>query len=247
MNLTYEAIARRIDHALLLPTMTPAETLAGCLLAARYEVASVCVKPHAVRLAVEALQGSVVQVGTVVGFPHGGQSTANKVAEAREAIQLGATEIDMVVNLGEVLGGGWRTVEDELRQVTQAVKEHQRMIKVIFETCYLTDQQKIYLCEICGTVGVDYVKTSTGFGTGGATRADLVLMKKHSSTQVKLKASGGIRNLQTAIEFVELGAERLGVSRTTEILDELYQQLNLPNRVVSRETSTSTTQPGDTY
>jgi len=247
MNLTYEAIARRIDHALLLPTMTPAETLAGCQMAARYGVASVCVKPHAVRLAVDALQGSVVQVGTVVGFPHGGQSTANKVAEAREAIHLGATEIDMVVNIGEVLGGGWPTVEDELLQVTQVVKEHQRLIKVIFETCYLTDEQKIHLCEICRKVGVDYVKTSTGFGTGGATRMDLVLMKKHSSPQVKLKASGGIRDLQTAIEFVELGAERLGVSRTAEILDELRQRLKLPSRIVSRETLTSTARTSDTY
>ena len=234
--ISYETIAKRIDHALLLPTMSEADLLQGCRIAATFEVASVCVKPQAVRLAARELKTSAVVVGTVVGFPHGGQTVASKVFEAVEAIEAGASEIDMVVNIGEVLGSNWVYLEDEIRRVNQAVHQREALLKVIFETCYLTDEQKIRLCEICSEIEVNYVKTSTGFGTNGATVADLILMKQHSSPTLKIKASGGIRDLRTAIEFVELGAERLGVSRTREILEELEQQLGLPARDVSRGT-----------
>ena len=143
MTLTYDAIARRLDHAPLLPTMTVAEMTAGCEVAARYGVASVCIKPHAVGLAVEALRGSGVAVGTVVGFPHGGQTTANKVAEAIEAIEAGATEIDMVVNIGAVLSGQWDAVEGEIRRLVEATHQRNALLKVIFETCFLPDEAKI--------------------------------------------------------------------------------------------------------
>ena len=236
MILTYESIAKKIDHALLLPTMTDAEMVAGCDIARVYDVASVCIKPYAIPLAIHALHGSDVKVGTVVGFPHGGNSTTIKVAETIDAIDRGAVEIDMVVNIGAVLSGDWSHVESDIGQVSAASHDRGALIKVIFETCYLTDDQKIRLCEICSRVGVDYVKTSTGFGTGGAIAADLVLMKTRSPERVKLKASGGIKSLDKAIEFAELGSERLGLSRTAEILDELCVRLNLPTRNVSRET-----------
>ena len=236
MTLTYDLIAQKIDHALLLPTLTEAEMVAGCELARRYDVASVCIKPYAIPLAVKALAGSDVKVGTVIGFPHGGQSTPIKVAETIEAIDRGAVEIDMVINIGAVLSGNWSLIGDEIDRIAAATHDRGALIKVIFETCYLTDDQKIHLCAICGQAGVDYVKTSTGFGTGGATPSDLVLMKSHVPTTVKLKASGGIKTLDDAIEFVNLGSERLGLSRTTEILDELCVRLDLPTRNVSRET-----------
>ena len=236
MEITYESIAKRIDHALLSPTMTAEEMVQGCQLAALYEVATVCIKPHAVGLAVRTLAGSTVKVGTVVGFPLGGQTIASKVFETAEAIESGASEVDMVVNIGEVRSGNWVHIEAEIRQITEEARKRRATLKVIFETCYLSDEQKIRLCEICSKIQVDYVKTSTGFGTGGATAADLILMRRHTPSNIKLKASGGIKDLETAIEFCELGAERLGLSRTSEILGELEQRLNLPGRNVSRET-----------
>lgn len=239
MNLTYEAIAGRIDHALLSPTMTGREMREGCRMADAYQVASVCIKPFAVALAAEVLANSTVKVGTVVGFPHGGQTRSNKVAEAKQAIEEGAAEIDMVVNIGQILGGDWAYVEDEIREVATEVRRHHGLLKVILETCYLDDPQKIRACEICGRIAVDYVKTSTGFGSAGANPSDLILMRKHSPESVKVKASGGIRNLETAIKFAELGAERLGLSRTAEILDDLRLRLGQPRVDVSRGTISS--------
>lgn len=230
MELTYDAIAGRIDHALLTPTMTTAEMVAGCRLAAAYEVASVCIKPHAVALAARELAGSPVRVGTVIGFPHGGQATRIKVAETIAAVEDGAVEVDMVINIGAARTGEWGLVEDEIGQICRAAHERRALLKVIFETCYLTDAEKAALCQICGRAGVDYVKTSTGFGTGGATRADLILMRRETPAPVKLKASGGIKDLATAIEFAELGSERLGLSRTAEILEELNARLVLAPR-----------------
>ena len=241
MELTYEAIAGRIDHALLLPTMTEEEMTAGCRMAARYEVASVCIKPFAVALAVEALGASSVRVGTVVGFPHGGQAAAVKVAETRAALADGAAEIDMVVNIGRVLGGRWDDVAAEIRAIHEVTRAAGGLLKVIFETCYLDEAQKIRLCEICGAIGVDYVKTSTGFGTGGATEGDIQLMRRVCPPHVKVKASGGIRDLDAAIRLSELGAERLGLSGTATILDALCDRLGLPRRDVSRETRPAST------
>ncbi len=224
-DLTYDAIAKRIDHSLLGPTLGRAELEEGCRLAARYRVASVCIKPYAVSLAARILQGSGVAAGTTIGFPHGGHTTAVKVFEARQAVGDGATELDMVVNIGQVTGGEWDAVASDIAAVTQAAHEGGAIVKAIFENCYLNDEQKMRLCRICGDVGADYVKTSTGYGTGGATLADLRLMRQFAPPHVKLKAAGGIRTLASMIEVTEMGCDRIGASRTAEILDELRSRL----------------------
>jgi deoxyribose-phosphate aldolase len=225
MELTYEAIANRIDHSLLAPTLTEAELDEGCRVAAEYAVASVCIKPFAVARAAELLSGTGVAVGTTIGFPHGGHSTAVKVFESQRALADGATELDMVINIGQAIGGRWDAVRDDIAAVTRAAHAGGAIVKVIFENCYLDDAGKIRLCAICGEVGADYVKTSTGYGTGGATHDDLVLMRTHSPPRVKLKAAGGIRTLDAAIAVVELGCDRFGASKTAEILDALTARL----------------------
>jgi deoxyribose-phosphate aldolase len=227
-ELTYEGIARRIDHSLLGPTLTRAELEQGCRLAAAYQVASVCIKPYAVGLAARILDGTGVNVGTTIGFPHGCNMTAIKVAESRQALADGAIELDMVVNIGQVLGAEWDAVASDIAAVTSVAHEGGGIVKVIFENCYLNSEQKTKLCVICGEVGADYVKTSTGYGTGGATHDDLRLMRAAAPASVKLKAAGGVRDLDSAIEAVKLGCDRLGASRTAEILDELITRLGLP-------------------
>jgi deoxyribose-phosphate aldolase len=224
-QLTYEGIAKRIDHSLLIPTFSLAELEEGCKLAARYQVASVCIKPYAVALAARILKGSGVEVGTTVGFPHGAHTTAVKVFEAERAMADGATELDMVVNIGQAIGGEWDAVSSDIAAVTRASHDGGAVVKVIFENCYLNDEQKIRLCEICGEVGADYVKTSTGFGTGGATVDDLRLMRRASPPHVKLKAAGGVRTLDAMIECAQIGCDRIGSSRTAEVLDELKARL----------------------
>ncbi len=224
-TLTYDAIARRIDHSLLGPMLTPSALEEGCRLAARYRVASVCIKPYAVALAAQILQGSGVAVGTTIGFPHGGHATAVKVFEARQTIADGATELDMVINIGQAIGGEWDALASDIAAVTRAAHESGAIVKVIFENCYLNDEQKVRLCRICGDVGADYVKTSTGYGTSGATPYDLRLMREAAPPHVKLKAAGGIRTLDLAIEAATLGCDRIGASRTAEMLDELNARL----------------------
>lgn len=228
MEMTYETIARRIDHSLLGPTLTTAELADGCRLALAYDVASVCIKPYAVRLAAELLKGSRVAVGTTIGFPHGGHLASTKRFEAERAMDDGATELDMVVNLGQVLGGEWDAVREEIDGICQAAHARGALVKVIFENCYLNNEQKIRLCEICGEVRADFVKTSTGYGTGGSTWDDLVLMRKHSPAHVKLKAAGGIRDVDGAVKAVEHACDRFGASRTAEILDGWTDRLGLP-------------------
>lgn len=223
--LHYEYIAKRIDHSLLLPTMTDAELEEGCRVAARYGVASVCIKPYAVPMAAEILQGTGVFVGTTVGFPHGGHATAIKVFEAERAMGDGASELDMVVNIGRVLTGRWDDVRADIKAVVDVAHERGALVKVIFENCYLTDDQKVRLCHICGEVNADYVKTSTGFGTGGATHPDLILMRRESPPHVKVKAAGGVRDLDGAIAVARLGCDRIGASRTVEILEALKARL----------------------
>jgi len=224
MRLTYESIAKKIDHSLLGPTLTRSELEEGCRLAARYGVASVCIKPHAVALARDLLRDTGVAVGTTVGFPHGAHGTAVKVFEAERAMAEGATELDMVVNIGAILGGDWDLVREDIAAVTRAAKSGAAILKVIFENCYLNDDQKMRLCVLCGELGVDYVKTSTGYGTGGAVHADLILMRKNTPPHVKLKAAGGIRDLDSLLAVVELGCERVGASKTSEILDEFVKR-----------------------
>jgi deoxyribose-phosphate aldolase len=225
--LTYEAIARRIDHSLLGPTLTRSDLEEGCGLAGRYGVASVCIKPFAVSLAARLLRGSEVAVGTTIGFPHGGHSPAVKVFEARQAIVDGARELDMVINIGQAIAGEWDAVGSEIAAVTAVAQKSGAIVKVIFENCYLSDDQKVKLCQICGECNADYVKTSTGYGTGGATHEDLRLMRQSAPSRVKLKAAGGIRTLDAAIEAAKLGCDRIGASRTGEILDELKVRLGI--------------------
>ncbi len=227
LTLTYDLIARRIDHSLLGPTLTDRQLEEGCKLAVQYGVASVCIKPFAVSLAARVLKGTPVAVGTTIGFPHGGHATAVKVFEAHQAMDDGATELDMVINIGQAVGGEWDAVSSDIAAVTQAAHDRGAIVKVIFENCYLAHDQKVRLCQICGEVGADYVKTSTGYGTGGATHEDLILMRKSAPPLVKLKAAAGVRTLDQAIAVVELGCDRFGASRTAEILDELKARLGL--------------------
>lgn len=246
-ELTYDSIAKRIDHSLLLPTMTDHDLAEGCRLAARYKVASVCIKPYAVAMAADLLGGTGVFVGTTVGFPHGGNLTAVKVFEAERAMDLGAVELDMVVNIGDVLTGNWNAIREDIRAVSEAAHARRALVKVIFENCYLDDSQKRRLCEICGEVNADYVKTSTGFGTGGATHADLALMRAASPPHVKLKAAGGVRDLDSAIEVVQLGCDRIGASRTAEILDALTARLEGRAAAFHGKPEQGEGQPGGNY
>lgn len=245
LGLTYDSIARRIDHSLLGPTLTTAELEAGCRLADRYGVASVCIKPYAVKRAAEILNGSKVAVGTTIGFPHGGHTTSVKVFESRQALDDGVTELDMVVNIGQVLSGEWDAVSSDIGAVTRVAHDAGAIVKVIFENCYLDDQHKARLCAICGEVGADYVKTSTGYGSGGSTWDDLRLMRASAPSTVKLKAAGGIRTLDDMIRCVEAGCDRIGASRTAEVLDELRKRLGLEAFHV--EPASSSRGPGSNY
>jgi deoxyribose-phosphate aldolase len=225
VDYTYPDIARMIDHSLLVPTLTVEQLEAGCRLAREYEVASVCILPYALGRAVELLAGSTVQPSTTVGFPHGGQATRIKASEAEQALADGGAELDMVVNISKVLSGDWAYVQEDIRAVLEPTRARGMKIKVIFENCYLDESQKIRLCGICGELGVDWVKTSTGFGTGGATDEDLVLMRKHSPPHVQVKAAGGVRDLDRLLRVRELGCTRSGATRTKDILDELKRRL----------------------
>ncbi|MVM30599.1 deoxyribose-phosphate aldolase [Spirosoma sp. HMF4905] len=228
-------IAKMIDHSLLHPTMTDAELREGCELALKYDVASVCIKPYAVRMAAELLAGSDVLVGTVIGFPHGNSTTSIKVAETEQACQDGAVEIDMVVNIGKVLGEDWEYVTDEIGVVHKICQVHGAILKVIFENDFLpNDAHKIKLCEICTEVGAEFVKTSTGYGFvkgsdgkysyEGATEHDLRLMLDHVGPNVRVKAAGGVRTLDGLLKVKEMGVSRLGASATATIMEDAYRR-----------------------
>lgn len=235
MEESYLSVAKMIDHALLAPSLTEEELERGCRFAVAYDVASVCILPYYLRRAAELLRGSSVAPSTVIGFPHGGQATAVKRYEAEVAVADGGWELDMVVNLSQVVSGGWKYVEADIEAVVRIAHAAGRKVKVIFENCYLQREQKIRLCQICGDLGVDWVKTSTGFGGSGATLEDVALMRQHSPPQVQVKAAGGVRDLATLLEFKEIGATRIGTSRTAEILAEWRSRLGLP--VVGGEVS----------
>ena len=225
---TYADIASMIDYALLAPTLTATDLETGCRLARAYDVASVCIMPFALPRCVQLLAGSTVRASTTIGFPHGANTTSTKVAEARQALADGGEELDMVVAISEVLSSHWDYVRADIRAVTEVTHAAGRKIKVIFENCYLSDAQKIRLCEICGDLGVDWVKTSTGYGTGGATMEDLALMRKHSPASVQVKAAGGIRDLDTLLAMREVGVTRCGTARASTILDEANRRLGRP-------------------
>jgi deoxyribose-phosphate aldolase len=224
-SFSYREIAKMIDHSLLAPTLTAADFEAGIALALEYDVASVCLVPSYLPRCVEALAGSGVRASTTIGFPHGGQATAVKVRESRIALEQGAQELDMVINLHRTLSGDWDYVRAEVAAVQSETLARAQKLKVIFENCYLTDAHKIRLCELCGELGVDWVKTSTGFGGAGATLDDLRLMRAHSPANVQVKASGGIRTLDFVLAAREIGVTRCGSSRTAEILDECKRRL----------------------
>jgi deoxyribose-phosphate aldolase len=225
MDYTYDDIAGMIDHSLLNPVLTREELDQGCRLAVEYNVATVCILPYYLKRCAEILRGSTVKPSTTIGFPHGGQATAVKVAEARQALADGGRELDMVVNVSAVLSEDWDYVRQDVAGVIDAAHGAGQKVKVIFENCYLKDPHKVRLCQVCGELGADWVKTSTGFGSGGATLNDLTLMRLHSPPHVQVKAAGSIRDLDTLLAFRALGATRVGASRTRDILDECNRRL----------------------
>lgn len=233
MKYSYEELAKMIDHSLLHPTMTDRDLEEGCRLAAKYQVASVCIKPYAVKRAAELLKGTGVLVGTVVGFPHGSNATECKRFETELACRDGASEIDMVINVGKALSGDWGYVERDIQAVCEEAHRHGAKVKVIFENDYLEkagDEVKRKLCELAEKAGADWVKTSTGYGFvkqadgsynyKGATEHDLALMRASCSPSVQVKAAGGVRDLDGLIRVRELGATRCGATATAAMLDE---------------------------
>ncbi len=238
MKYTYLDLAKMIDHSLLHPTMTDKDLEEGCKLAAKYQAASVCIKPYAVKQAAELLRGSGVFVGCVIGFPHGNSATESKRYETELACRDGAVEIDMVVNLGKALSGDWDYVETDIKAVCDEAHKHGAKVKVIFENDFIPqggaglsgDDFKIRLCQICERAGADWVKTSTGYGFvkqadgsynyKGATEYDLALMRANVSEKVQVKAAGGVRDLDGLIKVRDLGASRCGATATAIMMDE---------------------------
>jgi deoxyribose-phosphate aldolase len=232
---TTQQLAKMIDHSILHPTMTDEDLIKECELAKEYNVALACVKPYAVKKSHELLKDSDVATGCVVGFPHGNSTTEVKVFETEQAIKDGATEIDMVINIGKALGGDWEYVEKEIAEIVTVTKKHNAILKVIFENDYMPDDEhKIRLCRICSKLKVDYVKTSTGYGFvkgadgkysyRGATEHDVELMRKYSDPDVGVKAAGAVRTLDDMLKVVEKGATRLGATATRAILDEAVRR-----------------------
>jgi deoxyribose-phosphate aldolase len=227
MDYTYLDIAKMIDHSLLNPTLTDRQLEDGCQLALQYDTASVCILPYSLRRCAEILRGSNVRASTTIGFPHGGHTTAVKVAETLQALADGGEELDMVVNISMVLSGDWDYVRNDIAAVIEPTHKAGQKVKVIFENCYLNDDQKIRLCRICSELNADWVKTSTGYGTGGATLEDLKLMRKHAAPQVQVKAAGGIRDLDALLAVRAIGVTRSGATRTREMLEECKRRLGI--------------------
>lgn len=225
---SYRDIAKMLDHSLLQPVLTDAELEKGCQLAKAYDVATVCIKPYAIPLAKRLLAGTDVGICTVVGFPHGSHVTSIKVLEAQAAMAEGATELDMVVNIGKVKSGDWDYVKKDISAVVEAAHRGKAKVKVIFENSMLDHAQKTKLCEICGEAGADWVKTSTGYGDGGATDEDLKLMRQHSPAKVQVKAAGGVRTFDRLLAVRDIGVSRVGATATPAILDECRKTLGLP-------------------
>jgi deoxyribose-phosphate aldolase len=227
---TLKSLAKMIDHSLLHPTMTDEAILTGCELSRRYAVATACIKPYAIPLARRVLDGSDVGICAVIAFPHGNSATAIKVKEAEQAVLEGATEIDMVVNIGKVLGGAWPYVAEEIKAINDTVVSRQAILKVIFENDYLEDSHIVKLCEICAEANVAFVKTSTGYGFvkqangmyayQGATDHHLRLMREHCPSTVQVKAAGGVRTLDDLLRVRSLGVTRIGATATENILEE---------------------------
>ena len=225
MDYTYSDIAKMIDHSLLNPALTVDELEQGIRVALENDVASVCIMPFYLKRCAELLAGTGVRASTTIGFPHGGHATAIKVAETARALDDGGEELDMVVNISKVRSGDWNYVRDDVGAVIALVHDRGQKVKVIFENAYLDDSQKVRLCEICGELGADWVKTSTGYAPGGATLDDLRLMRRHSPPHVQVKAAGGVRTLDALLEVRALGVTRVGATRTREILEEVKRRV----------------------
>ena len=222
-TITAAQLAKTIDHSLLRPELTETEVIAGCDLARRYHVASVCVKPCHVALAARKLSGSGVAVGTVISFPHGGSTTEVKVFEAHDAILNGVLEVDMVINIGALRSGNTDAVLQDIRSVVEAAGGR-AIVKVILENAYLTDEQKVIACHLAEQAGADFVKTSSGFSPSGATLEDLKLMRASVGPQVQVKAAGGVRTLDALLAVIDAGATRIGATATAAVLDEFEKR-----------------------
>ena len=216
---TLEQVAKTIDHSILKPEFTTEDVIAGAELAKRYSTASYCIRPMDVSLAAKILAGSGVAVCTVIGFPHGSTTTATKEFESKDAINNGATELDMVLNISALLSGDHEYVLNDIRAVVQAVAG-KASVKVIFETAFLTDELIVKACELTEAAGAQYVKTSTGFAHEGATLHNVELMKKTVQDRLKVKSSGGVRTLDQLIDYMDLGVTRSGCSATAAVLEE---------------------------
>lgn len=221
---TLEQVAETIDHSILKPDFTYADVLAGAELALKYNTASYCIRPMDVAVAAKVLAGSSVNVCTVIGFPHGSTTSATKVFETQDAISNGATEIDMVINVSALLSGDYDFVEQDIRGVVEAAHAKGASVKVIFETAYLNDELIIKACELTEKAGADYVKTSTGFASEGATTHNVALMKKTVGDRLKVKSSGGVRTLDQLIDYMDLGVTRSGCSATQQVLEEFISK-----------------------
>jgi len=219
-SLTERDIAKTIDHSLLRPELDDAFVEEGCRLAARYDVASVCVRPADVLRARAILDGTDVAVGTTIGFPHGNHLTATKVFEAQRALADGATELDMVIQIGALKAGRDADVEADIRAVVEVAHAAGAIVKVIFENAYLTDDEKIRACHLTEAAGAEFVKTSTGFAPTGATHDDLRLMRANTSPHIQVKAAGGVRTLDALLEVMALGVTRVGATATATIIGE---------------------------
>jgi len=223
----YRDLSKMIDHSLLNPTLTVKELEEGCALALRYETASVCILPYYLKRCAELLAGSSVHASTTIGFPHGGHTTEVKLDEAKRALDDGGQELDAVINISKAKSGDWGYIEDEVAALTGVIHSAGQRIKVIFENAYLNDAEKIRLCGICGEIGVDWVKTSTGYAPSGATLPDLELMRKNTPLTVQVKAAGGIRDLDAMLTVRAIGVTRVGATRTESMLEEGRKRLGL--------------------
>lgn len=230
IKVSLPSMAKMIDHSLLHPTMTDADIQKGLEIARDYKVAACCIKPYSIPHARTVLDGTDVKICAVIGFPHGNSCTAIKVAEAVDAVKQGAPEIDMVVNVGKVLGGDWEYVKNEVQKINEAVVKESGILKVIFENDYLGDKEIIRLCKICSEIGVAFIKTSTGYGFvkqdngmysyNGATLPHLKLMREHADPKVQIKAAGAVRTLDDLLNIMALGVTRVGATATVQMLDE---------------------------
>jgi len=218
--LTPKEIASMLDHSTLQPWLTEKDIRHGCEVALKYGTASVCARPCDVPILTEMLDGSGVKVCTVIGFPHGSNETAVKLAEAQLALAEGCEELDMVLNIGKLKAGDYEYVGNEIRILAGAAHEAGAILKVILETCYLTDEEKVTACHLSEKAGADFIKTSTGYGSAGCTIEDLKLMRANVSAKVRIKGSGGIRDLDTVLAARAAGASRCGVSATEKIMEE---------------------------